>query len=276
MKLMYWNVNGLRAVERKGLLRPLLEAVRPDVMGIQEIKAKSEQLTFMAKDYPDYVCHWHSAEKPGYSGTGLLIHRSFLQNINVHDDALDIRVGMEGSAIYDNDREGRVLCWRFSVSEQKVAILNIYFPNGGKSEQAWHDKLVFYDEFLGYINRLRDEGCWVFWGGDVNCAHEEIDLARPKDNEGMIGFRPEERSWISRCIQDGWVDIFRTRHPEEVVYSWWHMLTRSRERNIGWRIDYGFTQTETLSRIQSIAYLNEVQGSDHCPLLLDINLEELT
>lgn len=273
MKVLYWNVNGLRAVDRKDSLRPVLSAVQPQVMGIQEIKAQSPQLSFFAEGYPDYVYHWHSAEKPGYSGTGLLIHRDFLRLHDINPDTLNIVVGMPGSKHYQHDHEGRVQCWRFTAAGKKIAILNIYFPNGGKSEQAWDDKLVFYDEFLAYVNRLRDEGHWVIWGGDVNCAHEEIDLARPKENEGVVGFRPEERAWISRCLAEGWVDIFRKRHPDEVVYSWWHMVTRARARNIGWRIDYGFTQEAYLANISSISYLNEVQGSDHCPLLLDINLE---
>lgn len=273
MKLMFWNVNGIRAVHRKQKLAPVLDTVSPDIVGVQEIKATPNQLGELADDFPDYQLHWHSAEKPGYSGTGLFIKKSWLAMHDIPPASLTIQVGMPQSAHYAHDSEGRVLAMLTTVNDRRIAILNIYFPNGGKSEQAWFDKLVFYDEFLSYINRLSKAGYWVLWGGDVNCAHQEIDLARPNENEGQIGFRPEERRWISGCLDHGWVDVFRHRHPQSVVYSWWHMLTKARERNIGWRIDYAFTQSRWLERVNTISYLTEVQGSDHCPLLLDINID---
>lgn len=272
MKVLYWNVNGLRAVDRKEMLSPLLSAVAPEVMGIQEIKANAEQLSFFAKRYPDYLPLWHSAEQAGYSGTGLLIRRDFLSRHGLSENDWQVTVGMVGSSRYEHDHEGRVQCWH--IPKWSLSILNIYFPNGGKSESAWDDKLIFYDEFLLYVNRLRQAGNRVIWGGDVNCAHQPIDLARPLENEGAIGFRPEERAWISRCLENDWVDVFRHRHPQEVVYSWWHMVTRARTRNIGWRIDYAFVDRALIDQVRSISYLNEVQGSDHCPLLLDINGEQ--
>ncbi|MDH3324657.1 MAG: exodeoxyribonuclease III, partial [Candidatus Peregrinibacteria bacterium] len=149
-------------------------------------------------------------------------------------------------------------------------IFSVYFPNGGKSDQAWQDKLKFYEDFLKHTNELRKNGKKVIWAGDVNCAHEAIDLARPKDNEGKIGFHPEERKRITNFIKNDWIDIFREKHPEKIVYSWWHVITRARERNVGWRIDYFFCDKNFLNKVKNIEYLTNQMGSDHCPVLLEI------
>lgn len=269
MKLLYWNVNGLRAVEKKNCLRPLISATNPDIIGIQEIKAKPEQLDFVENVYPDYFCYWNSAQKPGYSGTGLLIKKEFCEINLINISTENINIGIPNSEQFNDDIEGRCQCFSFNIASQKYAVLNIYFPNGGKSEQAWLDKLKFYQAMLNYVNELRSQNKIVIWGGDVNCAHHEIDLARPKDNEGAIGFRPEERAWLSNWLDEGWVDIFRAIYPDKIIYSWWHLVTRARERNIGWRIDYAFTDKNNFKNINQIEYLNEIYGSDHCPLLLN-------
>ena len=135
--------------------------------------------------------------------------------------------------------------------------LSIYFPNGGKSEQAWDEKLVFYDKVHNYMNHLRKQGSLVLVGGDMNVAHTEIDIARPKENDGKIGFHPRERAWMDRLAADNWVDIWRERNPGVTdVYSWWHMVTRGRERNVGWRIDYFLMDRGDMDQVTSVDYLN--------------------
>ena len=150
-------------------------------------------------------------------------------------------------------------------------IFGIYFPNGGKSEEAWQEKLVFYREFSRRMDALRAEGHHVIWGGDINCAHQEIDLARPRENDGKIGFHPLERAWLDDRTHEGWSDIWRTKNPTLTdVYSWWDTITRSRERNVGWRIDAFWGDETMLARTKNIEYLQDQYGSDHCPMLIEI------
>ena len=150
-------------------------------------------------------------------------------------------------------------------------IFGIYFPNGGKSEQAWKDKIVFYHEFSKRMDELRAMGHMVLWGGDLNCAHHEIDLARPKENDGKIGFHPVERAWLDGRVEDGWHDIWREENPTtRDVYSWWDVITQSRERNVGWRIDSWWGCDTLLERTKNIEYLPSQMGSDHCPIMIDI------
>ena len=165
-----------------------------------------------------------------------------------------------------DDTEGRIA----KIMFDNYSIFSVYFPNGGKSPEAWQGKLVFYKKFLNYVNALRDNGEEVIWAGDVNCAHEEIDLARPKENEGSIGFRPEERAWVSTFINNRWVDVFRQTFPNEVCYSWWHYLSQARQRNVGWRIDYFFVDEGFYSKVKGVEYLNSQMGSDHCTVLMEI------
>ena len=253
MNLISWNVNGIRAVERKGELQKLLETSDPDVLLIQEIKAKPEQLSKYLSDHPEYDQFYHSAEKPGYAGTGIWVKKS-----------LNITPKFSSGMPDFEDLEGRIA----RVDLEDWSILGVYFPNGGKSPEAWKDKLVFYEKFLSYVNQLREEGRKVIWCGDVNCAHEEIDLARPKDNMKSIGFLPEERAWVSDVIKNNWIDIFRHLHPEDVIYSWWHVISKARARNVGWRIDYFFIDQCLMTEVKNINYLNAQMGSDHCPVQL--------
>ncbi len=256
MTIISWNVNGIRAVDRKGDLRQFLNTYDPDILFIQEIKSQEDQLDAIKQTYAEYTQYYHSALKKGYAGTSVWI-KSSIKHDGVH-------IGMPG---YD-DTEGRVI--RIDIGT--MSYLGIYFPNGGKSPEAWEDKLVFYDVFLSYVNELRRKGKQVVWCGDVNTAHEEIDLARPKDNEGEIGFHPRERAWITKCIEDKWIDMFRYRFPTTAVYSWWHVITRARLRNVGWRIDYFFVDASLVPKVQSISYATEQMGSDHCPVVLHMNM----
>lgn len=258
MKIISWNVNGIRAVEKKGELHSLLDREKPDLLFLQEIKAKPDQLSEWLLANDKYETHYHSAEKPGYSGTGLWIKRGCLKA------PAQIYRGMPGW----NDHEGRIIGLAFN----KTIIFGNYFPNGGKSEAAWQEKLVFYDHFHSYINELRSTGNTVIFTGDLNVAHNEIDLARPKENEKNIGFLPEERAWVDRLVNDSWADVFRIKHPDTVSYTWWQMQTRARERNIGWRIDYFIVDKPLLKKITDIRHLNDQMGSDHCPVVMEIDI----
>jgi len=259
MKIISWNVNGIRAVERKGELESFLKTHNPDIFLIQETKAQEEQLMAIKKKYSEYEQFYECAEKAGYAGTALWVKKVYTPSIHFGAGMPDYK-----------DTEGRIA----RVDIGNWSILGVYFPNGGKSSEAWNEKLVFYEKFLEYVNLLRTEGRKVIWAGDVNCAHEEIDLARPKDNVKSIGFLPEERAWVSKVIENNWADVFRTLHPEKIVYSWWHVITRARERNVGWRIDYFFLDSMEMPLVQNIEYLNDQMGSDHCPILLELSTEE--
>ncbi len=256
MRIISWNVNGLRAVERKAEWGKLLENYAPDIVLIQEIKCKLDQIESINVAYPGYEKFYHSAEKKGYAGTSIWIKKEKFKDIKFNT----------GMPAFD-DNEGRIS----RIDFDDFSVLGVYFPNGGKSEEAWEGKLVFYEKFLDYINQLRKEGRKVIWGGDVNCAHEYIDLARPKNNEGKIGFHPKERAWISKCIKQSWMDVWRKTFPVKTdVYSWWHVITRSRLRNVGWRIDYLFIDETLFPSVKRIEYLNDQMGSDHCPVLMEI------
>lgn len=262
MKIVSWNVNGIRAVERKKSLHEFLETTDPDVFFLQEIKGKEEQFSKFLTEHPDYEQFYHSAEKAGYAGTGVWVKK------NLEIENLEFHTGMPNW----DDNEGRIL--RVSFTDKKSAenfeLLGVYFPNGGKSPAAWDEKLVFYERFLDFVNQLRADGKTVIWTGDVNCAHNEIDLARPESNRKSIGFLPEERAWISKCVEHNWLDIWRSKFPEKVVYSWWHVISRARLRNVGWRIDYFFCDAVFFPRIKNIEYLNDQLGSDHCPVMIEI------
>lgn len=259
MRIISWNVNGLRAVERKEEWGKMLENYAPDIVLIQEIKCKSEQIESINEAYPYYAKFYHSAEKKGYAGTGIWISKNFMKK------SKDMKFSTSMPDF--NDDEGRIS----RVDFKDFSVLGVYFPNGGKSKEAWEGKLVFYEKFLEYINQLRNEGRKVVWAGDVNCAHQEIDLARPKDNNGKIGFHPLERNWVSKAVEQGWIDVWREKNPDVTdVYSWWHVITRSRLRNVGWRIDYFFVNKASFPTVKKIEYLNDQMGSDHCPVLMEI------
>lgn len=263
MKIISWNVNGLRAVERKELLASFLAAEQPDILLLQETKSKPEQVAFLDNAYPDYQKFYHSAEKPGYSGVAVWIR----SNVEGQMSNVEFVAGMPNDPVAN---EGRIARLDFEWQGQPYSVLGTYFPNGGKSDQAWADKLVFYEQWLNYVNQLREEGRQTIWAGDVNCAHNAIDLARPKDNDGVIGFHPKERAWLDKWAEDGWVDVWRTQNPNVTeVYSWWHMISRARDRNVGWRIDYFWVDKDFLSKVKTVDYLTQQLGSDHCPVVLE-------
>lgn len=269
MKIITWNVNGLRAVERKGELQNLLEAQQPCVLMLQEIKGNADQFSEFLTENENYASFYSSAEKKGYAGTGIWVRKSLQEKLQAEaGQEMQFRTEIPDAP---NGDEGRLSQISFQQDGRRWELLSIYFPNGGKSEQAWVEKLQFYDKVHAYINRLRADGSLVLVGGDMNVAHNEIDLARPKANDGKIGFHRSERAWMDRLAADGWVDIWRMRNPDVAdVYSWWNMVSRGRERNVGWRIDYFLAATDTLQQVKEVGYLDDQMGSDHCPMYITL------
>jgi len=257
MKLLCWNVNGIRAVERKGELTRVLEKHDPDIFLVQETKASRDKLSAALTLSEVYHQFYHAAEKPGYASTAIWVKKS-------QTDEPKWRTGMPGF----DDTEGRIA----RVDLGNTALFGVYFPNGGKSDEAWHGKMRFYADFLAHTNAVRAEGKHVIWCGDINCAHAEIDIARPKANQKSIGFLPEERAWISDVIAHAWVDVYRLSNPETVMYSWWHLVSKARARNVGWRIDYFFVDQPLYEKVTYIGYDNDQMGSDHCPVIMHIDV----
>ncbi len=249
MKLYSWNVNGIRAAHKKGFLDWLLTE-QPDILGIQEIKAMPAQLPFELLEIPGYYIQWNPAQRKGYSGTALF----------TKSKPISIRNGM---GIKKFDSEGRTIIAEYP----DFVFMNIYYPNGKMNAERLRFKMDFYDAFLEKADELKSQGKNLIITGDFNTAHEEIDLARPKQNETVSGFLPEERAWLDRFISHGYVDTFRYFHPDEPDhYTWWSMRANARANNVGWRIDYFFVNEEFLPRVKNAFILHDVKGSDHCPL----------
>lgn len=252
MKLYSWNVNGIRAVEKKGFI-DWLETVQPDVLALQETKARMDQLSPALLEEHGYHAYWHSAQRAGYSGVATF----------TRDEPLYIQ---EGLGIENYDREGRVL-----ITEHPHFLLyNVYFPNGQRDQERLDYKLSFYAHLLEIIDEQVESGLNVLVTGDWNTAHQEIDLARPKDNQTTSGFLPEERAWIDKYIRHGWVDTFRLFHSEPQRYSWWTYRFGARSRNIGWRIDYFFVNQAFQDRVRDADIHEDVMGSDHCPVSVTV------
>lgn len=210
-----------------------------------------------------YKAFYNPAEKAGYAGTGI-----WIKNENL-DFLKEIQTSFVGDP---TAHEGRVVHAIFEKNGVIFDLFGIYFPNGGKSEEAWQGKLEFFKNFLEYINDLRSTGHMVLWCGDINVAHHEIDLARPKQNDGKIGFHPSERAILDEYVTQNWRDIWREKNPGVgEVYSWWDVKTRSRETNIGWRIDAIWGEEKLFSATKNIAYFPEQFGSDHCPMMIEID-----
>ena len=253
-KIVSWNVNGLRAVHRKGFLDWFLE-YEPDILCLQEIKATEDQLPRKLRSVNGYHSYFNSAKRKGYSGVALY---SKIKPENIES----------GFGIEKFDIEGRVQV----ADYDDFVLLNIYFPNGKMSDDRLKYKLDFYDALLDYANDLRDEGRNLVICGDVNTAHKEIDLARPKENSNISGFLPVERAWIDKFLDNGYVDTFRMFNQESEQYTWWSYRTRARDRNVGWRLDYFFVNKEFKKNIKDSYILSDVMGSDHCPIGIQIEI----
>lgn len=254
MKIVSWNVNGLRAVAKNGYWKTFLKDVKPDIFGLQETKASPEQLPEEVLSPAGYSAFFSSSKvKKGYSGVAIY---SKIEPLKV----------IYGMGIPEFDDEGRIIGAEF----EDFWLLNVYFPNGGQGPHRLDYKLRFYDAFLAFAEILRKEKPVIFCG-DINTAHEEIDLARPKENEENTGFLPEERAWLDEVVAAGYVDTFRHLHAHQKdAYSYWDLFTRARERNVGWRIDYFFVSPELAKRVKKADIHSEVYGSDHCPVSITI------
>ena len=254
MRIVSWNVNGLRAVHRNGHWENFLKATKPDIFGLQETKASPEQLPEEVRESRWFSSFFASSQlKKGYSGVALY---SKIEPLSV----------IYGLGIPEFDMEGRLI----GAEYEDFWLLNVYFPNGGRGEERLDYKFRYYDAFLAFCEKLRKTKPVIFCG-DVNTAHEEIDLARPKENEHTTGFLAEERAWIDEVINTGYVDIFRAQNPNRKdIYSYWDTFTHARERNVGWRIDYFFVSQELVKKIKKAEIHTDVFGSDHCPVSITL------
>lgn len=254
MKIYSWNVNGLRAVSKKGFFE-FISNDNPDILCIQETKLQLDNLSEELQNINGYYSYFSCAEKKGYSGVATY----------TKEKPISVKYGM---GIERFDSEGRILITELS----KFILFNIYFPNGQKDDERLKYKMDFYDALLDYLNKLKVEGKKLIICGDYNTAHNEIDIKNAKANEKYSGFLPIERAWIDKFISEGYVDTFRSIHKDEVKYSWWSYRFKARERNAGWRIDYFFVTENLIKNVNSADILNEVMGSDHCPVTISLDI----
>ena len=252
MRLFSWNVNGIRAVAKKGFT-DWLSQEQPDILCLQETKAREEQVPDELLNDNGYFNYWHSAERAGYSG------------VATYSKSEPLYV-QKGLGIERFDAEGRVLI----TEHEDFLLYNIYFPNGQKDQDRLDYKMDFYAELLDILNEQVASGINVIICGDWNTAHKEIDLANPKANANYSGFLPEERAWLDRYMANGYVDTFRLFHPDPDRYTWWTYRYGARARNVGWRIDYFFANEGFVDRIVDAGIHPDVMGSDHCPVSLEI------
>ena len=252
MKIISWNVNGIRAVEKKGFVQWLTQT-DADILCVQETKANPSQLSAELLAPPQknggtYVSYFSSAKKPGYSGTAI-----FCKN---NPDCVENL----GDSLYDD--EGRVAIAKFG----KIAVISAYFPNSQDAGARLDYKLGFCAAILKKCDELVSQGFDIVLNGDYNIAHKPIDLANPKANEHNAGYLPEERAWMDEFTDAGYVDVFRHFSNEPNQYTWWSYRFHAREKNIGWRIDYQCVNPAFLSKVKTCRILSDVTGSDHCPI----------
>lgn len=254
MDIISFNVNGLRAILKKGVIE-WIETRKPDVLCLQEIKANRDQIKpDEFSKLEEYNFYWNSAKRKGYSGV------LTLSKVKCED------VGF-GTGIKRFDNEGRLIRLKYP----EFTLFNVYFPNGKSSKERLQFKLDYYDAFLELCEELREKGEELIITGDFNTAHRAIDLANPKANEKYSGFLPVERRWIDKLLEEGYIDTFRYFHPEEAEkYTWWTYRFNARKKNIGWRIDYFFVTEGLIDRVVESSILSDVYGSDHAPILLKI------
>ena len=254
MTFISWNVNGIRSIDKKEALR-WIDDEAVDILALQEIKAEDHQIpdSLFTRSFA-HLCV-SSSHKKGQSGVALFT---------------DIEPDYCGDCKeVDVLHEGRINELHFGT----IAFFNVYFPNGKRNDERLEYKMAFYDRFLDYIDALRDKGKSVIVCGDVNTAHKAIDLARPKENEAISGFLPIEREWMDKLVSHGYIDTFRYLYEDEKDrYSWWSMRTRARERNVGWRIDYFFVSEDLKEKIIDADILDQITGSDHCPVKLVLEI----
>lgn len=251
MKLVSWNVNGLRAVLKKDFAR-ILQQMDADVVAVQETKLQADQVTDEMRSLGGYQSYWaHATIKKGYSGV----------TVYSRIPPKQVRYGIDVDRF---DREGRIIELDFGG----FVFFNVYFPNGQMNDERLQYKLDFYERFFAYTDALKAQGRSLVITGDFNTAHNQIDLKNPKANENNSGFLRIERDWLDRIVDSGYVDTFRHFHPDTEKYSWWTYRFKARERNIGWRIDYFFVTRDLIERgrVAEAFIDNDIYGSDHCPV----------
>jgi len=252
MKIITWNVNGFRAALRKSALNWVWER-KPDVLCLQEIKARPDQLKEEQRQFPGYEVIWNPAERAGYSGVATFCR----------DQPLGSQIGMGESRF---DVEGRLI----STLHPGFRLINVYFPSGTRGKERVDFKLDFYAHLLNVCDKWRSNGESIIITGDFNTAHMPIDLKNPKPNQKTSGFLPEERAWVQKFLDQGFVDIYRRLYPERVQYTWWTNRLSARERGVGWRIDYFLVSEALVPRVKDATIHEDVSGSDHCPVELVI------
>lgn len=253
MRIISWNVNGIRAIWKKGFLDWMKEE-SPEILCLQETKIQLDQLTDEMKDVEGYHSFFHQAEKKGYSGTAIYTKE---EPIRVWRGLLD----------EEFNHEGRTLIAEYS----SFILMNIYFPNGQMNDDRLAFKMRFYDALMAYADELVASGKKLIICGDYNTAHTENDIKNAKSNEKRSGFLPIERAWIDTFIEHGYVDAWRRLKPEEVKYSWWSYRFSARKNNTGWRIDYHFVSENLFENVTGAEIHNDVLGSDHCPISIDLS-----
>jgi exodeoxyribonuclease III len=265
MKLVSWNVNGIRAVHKKGLFEPFVEKLRPDIICLQETKAEQHQSEV---DLPEYEEYWNSAKKKGYSGTAIFSKvKPHAVLFGIPDDIAG-KHGIEDDGYGHANEEGRVIAAEFD----DFYVATVYTPNAKDDLSRLPLRHRHWDPaFLEYMKRLEEEKPVVFCG-DLNVAHTPDDLANPKPNEGKKGFTQEEREGIDNMVEAGFVDTFRLFTEGNGHYTWWSHFSAARERNVGWRIDYFFASKDLAPQIRRARIHADIHGSDHCPVSLDIDL----
>ena len=256
MKIVSWNINGIRAVHRKGVLEKFVVQESPDILCLQETKAGTEQIPKMSY-MTNYLSYFNSADKLGYSGVAIFCKE--------RPTDIDNKIGL-----IDFDKEGRLLKLKF----KKFTLYNFYFVNGGKSKEAFDLKLKAYDHLIAYLKKEVDRGEKIILVGDFNVAHTELDIARAKANEKNVGFTKEERQKITNLLEVGFVDTFRIFNQDGGHYTWWRPFANARANNVGWRIDYAFISKNLKPKLKSAFILPQVMGSDHCPAGVDINFQK--
>ncbi len=252
MKFVSWNVNGLRACLGKGFLDSV-RSLNPDALCLQEIKMFAGQAEI---DLPEYTEYWNSAERAGYSGTAVF----------TKTPPLSVAYGI---GVEEHDHEGRVITLEFD----SFYLVTVYTPNAKQELERLDYRMVWEDAFRAYLKGL-DEKKPVVVCGDMNVAHEEIDLKNPKTNRGNAGFTDEERGKMTELLAAGFCDTYRTLHPDETGYSWWSYRFHAREKNVGWRIDYFLVSERLMPQVKAAAIHPEIFGSDHCPVSVEIDLAE--
>lgn len=254
MKIISWNINGIRAVVKKGF-KAFLQEQKPDILCLQEIKISDSARAQTEFDFFGYQEYWHSAKRPGYSGTAILVREGFKNKFSVTNGF--------GQSKFDD--EGRVQ----TLETTKFYLLNVYFPNANHELTRLGYKLDFNHHLFNYLKKL-EKNKPVIIAGDFNVAHQPIDLARPKENEGNPGYTQEERNWMNRFLAAGFLDTFRVLNGEKVQYSWWSFRAGARARNVGWRIDYFCASSKLKKQLKKAYILDKVTGSDHAPVGLEI------